>query len=374
MSDAELSQLKEWLTNEVKLHRYFDKLVNYRFSSIESMKNLTESDLDAVGIVPPYHRTRLLKFCESLKLDDTEHDSDSTLASTGSKATETKQEIVDAHIEDGNTLTIEPDKDLEDFTPPPLPPKKSTPKPPEPPNRESSLPRIPQASCLTGVNYDTENTIPNDTQHVKRPPPIPPRADLTEENVESSTKEANGTRTLTTTPEEQESEDTVCNNSKTDDQTDEMSSVFISKESENASLKPTPKPRRTGSSNKSQQSPLIAEVDEDNTTSQQVHERPAELPQKPTVRPLPRPRPRPPPPTRPVSFAVQPKPVEQENRTNNNQIQKGGSLNRYPVPQNDSMVDDNLLQLQPIGENSDQIDFITMIMMMTIMHVSKRYP
>ena len=69
MSGESLEQiaLREWLEKEVKLERYFDKFVAHGYASLEACCNINDSVLDKVGITPPYHRKRLLKFSESLK-------------------------------------------------------------------------------------------------------------------------------------------------------------------------------------------------------------------------------------------------------------------------------------------------------------------
>ena len=59
--------VKEWLSSEVKLERYADKLVTNGFISLKSCCNIDETVLDEVGIVLPYHRKRFLAFVEKLK-------------------------------------------------------------------------------------------------------------------------------------------------------------------------------------------------------------------------------------------------------------------------------------------------------------------
>lgn len=360
MSELELSELKEWLTNEVKLQRYLDKLTSHGFCSLESMKDLTEDDLDIVGIIPSYHRTRILKFCKSLseKKDETAHVNDASLALTGSNSTETSDVIVDSTNEDHISLTIEPDEEPNDFAPPPLPPKKTTqtkpqaPQAPQVPDRESSLPRssVPQESLLTGVQYDsTLNALPSVTEHEKKPPPIPPRADLVEDSEQCTTRESNGDvdESVTIIDVGEEKEVTVDDNLATRDQTEEMSSSSVLKESEFVSPKPKPKPRRIGSTNKTQQgnehstsAEREPDVRHEYNACQSANDNSLEHPQKPLAKPHPRPRPRPP--IRPVSVAVQPRPEQEKSH-------KGGSLNRYPIPQSPFNSDDHST-LQPEGE------------------------
>ena len=47
---AEESKLKEWLTNEVKLPQYFVALKGDGFDDMESVQDVTEDDLKAIGI------------------------------------------------------------------------------------------------------------------------------------------------------------------------------------------------------------------------------------------------------------------------------------------------------------------------------------
>ncbi|XP_068702359.1 arf-GAP with Rho-GAP domain, ANK repeat and PH domain-containing protein 1-like isoform X3 [Montipora foliosa] len=65
--DAEIVAVKEWLSNEVKLDRYADKLVSNGFISLETCCSIDENVLDDIGIVLPYHRRRLLQFVEKLR-------------------------------------------------------------------------------------------------------------------------------------------------------------------------------------------------------------------------------------------------------------------------------------------------------------------
>ena len=69
MSGESIGQaaLREWLDKEVKLERYFDKFVAHGYGSLAACCNIDDAVLDEVGITPPYHRKRLIKYSETLK-------------------------------------------------------------------------------------------------------------------------------------------------------------------------------------------------------------------------------------------------------------------------------------------------------------------
>ena len=59
---SEESQVKEWLTNEVKLPQYFEALKDDGFDDMESVQDVTEDDLKAIGIDKTGHRRKILKY------------------------------------------------------------------------------------------------------------------------------------------------------------------------------------------------------------------------------------------------------------------------------------------------------------------------
>ena len=58
---AKESKVKEWLTNEVKLPQYFVALKGDGFDDMESVQDVTEDDLKAIGIDKTGHRRKILK-------------------------------------------------------------------------------------------------------------------------------------------------------------------------------------------------------------------------------------------------------------------------------------------------------------------------
>ena len=75
MSGESIGQaaLREWLDKEVKLERYFDKFVAHGYGSLAACCNIDDAVLDEVGITPPYHRKRLIKYSETSKNDWASH-------------------------------------------------------------------------------------------------------------------------------------------------------------------------------------------------------------------------------------------------------------------------------------------------------------
>ena len=59
--------VKEWLSCEVRLDRYADKLESNGFTSLELCCTLNENALDQMEIVLPYHRKRFLMYAEKLR-------------------------------------------------------------------------------------------------------------------------------------------------------------------------------------------------------------------------------------------------------------------------------------------------------------------
>lgn len=244
-ASSELSELKEWLTNEVKLERYFDKLTNYGFGSLSLIQNLEESDLDSVGITPPYHRKRMLKFCKDLQMKQSPH-VNKECAQTGNDPTESAAHE-QVSLVDESWLPRPPERnedseyiidhsneeDGSEPPPPPLPPKSGDVSKAKPvaPDRESSLPHQPtdyntesntqttsataelskteQAEAMepdlppiTLLGLDTNTSTFSEGKDVKiqkkKPPPIPQRSDLEpEEDKIYETNEDNEQSDLT---------------------------------------------------------------------------------------------------------------------------------------------------------------------------------
>ena len=66
-TSAEESIVKQWLTNEVKLPQYFEALKNDGFDDMESVQDVTEDDLKAIGIDKTGHRRKILKYAAKLR-------------------------------------------------------------------------------------------------------------------------------------------------------------------------------------------------------------------------------------------------------------------------------------------------------------------
>ena len=65
--DKDLEAVREWLSSEVKLKQYFDKLVLHGFKTLKTCSAIDENVLDMLEIKPPYHRKRFLMFSKSLR-------------------------------------------------------------------------------------------------------------------------------------------------------------------------------------------------------------------------------------------------------------------------------------------------------------------
>lgn len=160
----DIEAVKEWLSSEVRLDRYADKLESNGFTSLELCCTLNENALDKMEIVLPYHRKRFLMYAEKLREKlglGLTNGEDRVIPSTEltSHAAETGNEeqgpLINFDSEDYSSTSSLPAEDTisEDVNAPLLPPKKKN--------------------------------------SVKLPPPIPPRADLLEE-VEASDQRSKG--------------------------------------------------------------------------------------------------------------------------------------------------------------------------------------
>lgn len=160
----DIEAVKEWLSSEVRLDRYADKLESNGFTSLELCCTLNENALDKMEIVLPYHRKRFLMYAEKLREKlglGLTNGEDRVIPSTEltSHAAETGNEeqgpLINFDSEDYSSTSSLPAEDTisEDVNAPLLPPKKKN--------------------------------------SVKLPPPIPPRADLLEE-VETSDQRSKG--------------------------------------------------------------------------------------------------------------------------------------------------------------------------------------
>ncbi|EDO34673.1 predicted protein [Nematostella vectensis] len=181
--ELELRELREWLTYEVHLDRYFDKLTEHGFCSLRLIKDLSEEDLDDLNIRPPYHRKRLLKFCSELGEQDNvaatsatesvETGSEKAIASPAESAPEIDNKpcadgTQDENLETSSSLVNEC-RDSK-FGPPPLPPKVKQKKGngevarerPSVPDRESSLKR--EQNQIESTNTDAGITSDSGTK------------------------------------------------------------------------------------------------------------------------------------------------------------------------------------------------------------------
>ncbi|XP_048589328.1 arf-GAP with Rho-GAP domain, ANK repeat and PH domain-containing protein 1 isoform X2 [Nematostella vectensis] len=185
--ELELRELREWLTKEVHLDRYFDKLTEHGFCSLRLIKDLSEEDLDDLNIRPPYHRKRLLKFCSELGEQDNvaatsatesvETGSEKAIASPAESAPEIDNkpcadDTQDENLETSSSLVNEcRDSDfVPPPLPPPLPPKEKQKKGngevarerPSVPDRESSLKR--EQNQIESTNTDAGITSDSGTK------------------------------------------------------------------------------------------------------------------------------------------------------------------------------------------------------------------
>ena len=156
--------VKEWLSCEVRLDRYADKLESNGFTSLELCSNLNENALDKMEIVLPYHRKRFLMYAEKLReklglgLTNGE-DGITPSAGLTSHGPETGNEQQGPLINfDSEAPIIRSSLSSDDII-----------------SEDVSLPMLP----------------PKKKGSVKLPPPIPPRADLSEE-VEASDQRSRG--------------------------------------------------------------------------------------------------------------------------------------------------------------------------------------
>ena len=170
----DIEAVKEWLSSEVKLDRYADKLESNGFTSLELCCTLNENALDKMEIIMPYHRKRFLMYTEKLREKlglGLTNGEDGVTPSTGltSHGPETGNEeqgpLISFDSEAPNSKSLQSTDDIirEDVNVPMLPPKK----------RGSA----------------------------KLPPPIPPRADLFDE-VEASDQRLRGEDILTQDPKQ----------------------------------------------------------------------------------------------------------------------------------------------------------------------------
>ena len=150
--------VKEWLSCEVRLDRYADKLESNGFTSLELCCTLNENALDQMEIVLPYHRKRFLMYAEKLReklgLGLTNGD-DGVTPSAGltSHGPETGNEQQGPLVNfDSEAPIIRSSLSSDDII-----------------SEDVNLPMLP----------------PKKKGSFKLPPPIPPRADLSEE-VEAS--------------------------------------------------------------------------------------------------------------------------------------------------------------------------------------------
>ena len=65
--ETEEMKLKKWMEDEVKLPQYFELLKEDGFDDLESVQDVTEDDLKAMGINKTGHRRKIIKFVTKLK-------------------------------------------------------------------------------------------------------------------------------------------------------------------------------------------------------------------------------------------------------------------------------------------------------------------
>ena len=73
--ETEEMKLKKWMEDEVKLPQYFELLKEDGFDDLESVLDVTEDDLKAMGIDKTGHRRKILKFVTKLKAKNNPQDS-----------------------------------------------------------------------------------------------------------------------------------------------------------------------------------------------------------------------------------------------------------------------------------------------------------
>lgn len=158
--------VREWLSSEVKLERYADKLVTNGFISLKSCCKIDETVLDEVGIVLPYHRKRFLAFVEKLKeklgtkLPNEANGvvSNTELIGQSEAGNEQQTSLICLKSDEGKS-------ELENSCSSPL--LKEDGGNSESTVAEEGLPMLPPKTAKRSPS-------------VKAPPPIPPRADLQE--------------------------------------------------------------------------------------------------------------------------------------------------------------------------------------------------
>lgn len=170
----DIEAVKEWLSSEVRLDRYADKLESNGYTSLELCCTLNENALDKMEIVLPYHRKRFLMYAEKLREKlglGLTNGEDRVTRSTGltSHGPETGNEQQSPLINfDNEALSRRSSQSADDIT-----------------SEDVSAPMLP----------------PKKKGSVKLPPPIPPRADL--EEVEGSDQRSRGEDILTQDPHQQ---------------------------------------------------------------------------------------------------------------------------------------------------------------------------
>ena len=172
----DVEAVKEWLSCEVRLDRYADKLESNGFTSLELCCTLDENALDKMEIVLPYHRKRFLMYAQKLREKlglGLTNGEDGVTPSVGltihgpETGNEQQGPLINFDSEAPIIRSSLSSDDLisEDVNAPMLPPKKKG------------------------------------SESVKLPPPIPPRADLSEE-VETSEQRSRSEDILTQDPKQ----------------------------------------------------------------------------------------------------------------------------------------------------------------------------
>lgn len=164
----DIEAVKEWLSSEVKLDRYADKLVSNGFTSLKSCCTLNDDALDKMNIVMPYHRKRFLMYAEKLR-------EKLGLGLTNGEDRITQSSGLTSHGPEAGNEEQGPFVSADS----------------EAPSDRSSLP-----TDIISEDANAPMLPPKQRDSVKLPPPIPPRADLFEE-VEASDQRSRGEDILT---------------------------------------------------------------------------------------------------------------------------------------------------------------------------------
>lgn len=164
----DIEAVKEWLSSEVKLDRYADKLVSNGFTSLKSCCTLNENALDKMNIAMPYHRKRFLMYAEKLR-------EKLGLGLTNGEDGITQSSGLTSHGPEAGNEEQGPFVSADS----------------EAPSDRSSLP-----TDIIREDANVPMLPPKQRGSVKLPPPIPPRADLFEE-VEASDQRSRGEDILT---------------------------------------------------------------------------------------------------------------------------------------------------------------------------------